>query len=246
MISALEGWSFTGPKGQTDDPRLRPRDAAADVPGQAEPRTAASTRQPRRSASAREVHCAAGEEANAGQPHRTEQADRWRNDTPILATHDLGLDIGGAQIVADVSLAVREGELIGIIGPNGAGKTTLFNLLSGVVRPTAGRSRSTAGTSRRAAVRRTPRRARTHVPDLEHLPAAAGRRERPSRRRGAARRHVRPLRRAARFTPALERARLGDLRASAWPTGRLARRSCSPTATSGSSSWRWCWRATPA
>ena len=58
---------------------------------------------------------------------------------PILATRDLGLDIGGAQIVADVSLEVREGELVGIIGPNGAGKTTLFNLLSGLVRPTAGR-----------------------------------------------------------------------------------------------------------
>ena len=60
-------------------------------------------------------------------------------EAPILATHDLGLDIGGARIVADVSLEVGEGELVGIIGPNGAGKTTLFNLLSGVVAPTAGR-----------------------------------------------------------------------------------------------------------
>ena len=60
-------------------------------------------------------------------------------EAPILATHDLGLDIGGARIVADVSLEVREGELVGIIGPNGAGKTTLFNLLSGTLRPTAGR-----------------------------------------------------------------------------------------------------------
>ena len=57
---------------------------------------------------------------------------------PILATRDLGLDIGGARIVADVSLEVRAGELVGIIGPNGAGKTTLFNLLSGTVRPTTG------------------------------------------------------------------------------------------------------------
>ena len=57
---------------------------------------------------------------------------------PILATRNLGLDIGGAHIVADVSLEVRAGELVGIIGPNGAGKTTLFNLLSGLLRPTAG------------------------------------------------------------------------------------------------------------
>src|SRR3954466_5738167 len=57
---------------------------------------------------------------------------------PVLATRNLGLDIGGARIVADVSLEVAEGELLGIIGPNGAGKTTLFNLLSGLYRPTAG------------------------------------------------------------------------------------------------------------
>jgi branched-chain amino acid transport system ATP-binding protein len=58
---------------------------------------------------------------------------------PILATRNLGLDIGGATIVADVSLEVPDREFLGIIGPNGAGKTSLFNLLSGLLRPTAGR-----------------------------------------------------------------------------------------------------------
>src|SRR3954471_24381242 len=57
---------------------------------------------------------------------------------PILATRNLGLDIGGAKIVVDVSLEVAKGELLGIIGPNGAGKTSLFNLFSGIYRPTAG------------------------------------------------------------------------------------------------------------
>jgi branched-chain amino acid transport system ATP-binding protein len=59
--------------------------------------------------------------------------------SPILATRHLGLDIGGATIVADVSLEVGEGEFLGIIGPNGAGKTSLFNLLTGLYRPTSGR-----------------------------------------------------------------------------------------------------------
>ena len=59
--------------------------------------------------------------------------------SPILATGDLGLDIGGATIVSGVGLEVREGEFLAVIGPNGAGKTTLFNLISGLVRPTAGR-----------------------------------------------------------------------------------------------------------
>ena len=58
--------------------------------------------------------------------------------TPILATRDLGLDIGGARIVAGVSLEVRAGDFVAIIGPNGAGKTTLFNLLSGLAKPTSG------------------------------------------------------------------------------------------------------------
>src|SRR5881392_3431544 len=59
----------------------------------------------------------------------------------MLATEQLGLDIGGATIVADVSLEVAEGEFLGVIGPNGAGKTSLFNLLSGLRRATAGRIR---------------------------------------------------------------------------------------------------------
>jgi branched-chain amino acid transport system ATP-binding protein len=59
--------------------------------------------------------------------------------TPILVTKDLGLDIGGATILSDVELEVREGELLAVIGPNGAGKTTLFNLISGLLRPTSGR-----------------------------------------------------------------------------------------------------------
>jgi branched-chain amino acid transport system ATP-binding protein len=59
--------------------------------------------------------------------------------SPILATRDLGLVIGGATIVAGVELEVREGELLGVIGPNGAGKTTLFNLVSGLLSPTSGR-----------------------------------------------------------------------------------------------------------
>jgi branched-chain amino acid transport system ATP-binding protein len=59
--------------------------------------------------------------------------------SPILATRDLGLVIGGATIVAGVELEVLDGELLAVIGPNGAGKTTLFNLVSGLLRPTSGR-----------------------------------------------------------------------------------------------------------
>ena len=46
---------------------------------------------------------------------------------------------GGLTAVREVSLEVREGDLLGIIGPNGAGKTTLFHMISGYYRPDEGR-----------------------------------------------------------------------------------------------------------
>ncbi len=65
---------------------------------------------------------------------------------PALEVRDLGLQIGGARILRGVSLAVGQGEMLGVIGPNGAGKTTLFNLVSGSTARRAGRCSSRART----------------------------------------------------------------------------------------------------
>jgi branched-chain amino acid transport system ATP-binding protein len=46
---------------------------------------------------------------------------------------------GGLVAVDDYALVLRRGDLTGLIGPNGAGKTTAFNLLTGVLKPSAGR-----------------------------------------------------------------------------------------------------------
>lgn len=42
------------------------------------------------------------------------------------------------KAVDDISLTVKEGEIVGILGPNGAGKTTLLRMMSRLMRPTSG------------------------------------------------------------------------------------------------------------
>ncbi len=56
-----------------------------------------------------------------------------------LRTEDLTIRFGGHAAVNGVTCAFTAGELTVIVGPNGAGKTTYFNLISGQLRPSAGR-----------------------------------------------------------------------------------------------------------
>ncbi len=57
----------------------------------------------------------------------------------ILETRGLRKNFGDLAAVAGVDLHFREGELAAVIGPNGAGKTTFFNLVTGRLKPTAGK-----------------------------------------------------------------------------------------------------------
>jgi ABC-2 type transport system ATP-binding protein len=66
------------------------------------------------------------------------------NDTPAVAVEGLTRRYGDFTAVDAVTFAVGRGEVFGFLGPNGAGKTTTIKMLTGLVRPSAGRG-SVAG-----------------------------------------------------------------------------------------------------
>jgi branched-chain amino acid transport system ATP-binding protein len=57
---------------------------------------------------------------------------------PILQIRNLSVRFGGLAAVTDMSMEVREGEVLSLIGPNGAGKTTAFNAITGYLAPASG------------------------------------------------------------------------------------------------------------
>jgi branched-chain amino acid transport system ATP-binding protein len=57
----------------------------------------------------------------------------------LLRVDNVSKQFGSLVAVSDVSMTVESGELRAVIGPNGAGKTTFFNLISGFLKPSAGR-----------------------------------------------------------------------------------------------------------
>jgi lipopolysaccharide export system ATP-binding protein len=61
------------------------------------------------------------------------------NDEMVLRTEHLVKRYGKRTVVDDVSIEVRQGEIVGLLGPNGAGKTTTFYMVVGLVTPNAGK-----------------------------------------------------------------------------------------------------------
>ena len=61
------------------------------------------------------------------------------SDSPLLRVDAITMRFGGIVATDNLSLDVKQGQILALMGPNGAGKTTTFHVIAGVHRPTSGR-----------------------------------------------------------------------------------------------------------
>lgn len=61
------------------------------------------------------------------------------NGNSSLTAHNLIKKFGKRAVVNDVSLELKQGEVVGLLGPNGAGKTTTFYMIVGMISPNSGK-----------------------------------------------------------------------------------------------------------
>ena len=57
----------------------------------------------------------------------------------IIEVQDVGLTLGGTDILKDINVAFEQGKIHGLIGRNGSGKSMLMKCICGFIRPTTGR-----------------------------------------------------------------------------------------------------------
>ncbi len=57
----------------------------------------------------------------------------------LLKTEDLVVCYGAVKVLHEISISIKEGEIVGVLGPNGAGKTTLLMTISGILRQSEGK-----------------------------------------------------------------------------------------------------------
>ena len=62
----------------------------------------------------------------------------FKKEINKISLNKISLSYNKRQILEDVSLNVREGEICGLLGPNGVGKSTIFNIIVGLVKPDYG------------------------------------------------------------------------------------------------------------
>ncbi|HDR9481983.1 TPA: ATP-binding cassette domain-containing protein [Burkholderia aenigmatica] len=92
------------------------------------------------------AHGKGSADADGGHPEASPRPDdvacvgsvEQARSTPVLELRGIHAGYGQARVLNGIDLKVKNGEVIAVLGTNGAGKTTLANVISGIVRPTAG------------------------------------------------------------------------------------------------------------
>jgi branched-chain amino acid transport system ATP-binding protein len=86
-------------------------------------------------------------------------------DGVLLRIEELNVAYGDVQVLWDVDLEVRSGEIVALVGANGAGKSTLLSTISGLLRPRSGRITFDGTSTERASTRRIVDLGIAHVPE---------------------------------------------------------------------------------
>jgi branched-chain amino acid transport system ATP-binding protein len=79
-----------------------------------------------------------GEETRQPAKAAVDRSGVKRVDPPLLEVNQLAAGYGRLEVIRDVNLTVRPGEVVACIGANGAGKTTTLRAISGMIRPRRG------------------------------------------------------------------------------------------------------------
>ena len=63
---------------------------------------------------------------------------KFKKERPKIELKNISLSFNKRQILDNISLTIREGEICGLLGPNGVGKSTIFNIIVGLLKPNFG------------------------------------------------------------------------------------------------------------
>ena len=63
---------------------------------------------------------------------------KFKEERPKVELKNISLSFNKRQILDNISLTIREGEICGLLGPNGVGKSTIFNIIIGLLKPDYG------------------------------------------------------------------------------------------------------------
>lgn len=63
---------------------------------------------------------------------------KFKKERPKIELKNISLSFNKRQILDNISLTIREGEICGLLGPNGVGKSSIFNIIIGLLKPDFG------------------------------------------------------------------------------------------------------------